>query len=124
MNYYRYSENQYFKTHLDGGYRFTASGDTSEYTFVIYLNDNFIGGTTRYCPQKEWNNQIRDVKPVQGGMLVFRQCDMKHCGVTLVKGYKHILQGMIMYGPLKYNKLGTPFGKPPQLFLTTSCDCE
>jgi len=119
MNYYRYGEGQFFKTHLDGGHRFTETGETSEYTFVIYLNDHFIGGTTRCCPLKEWGNNVREVKPIKGGMLVFRQSDLKHCGVTLVKGYKHILQGMIMYGPLKYNQLGKPFGKVPQLFLTT-----
>jgi len=124
MNYYRYGEGQYFKTHLDGGFRFTQSGDTSEYTFVIYLNDDFVGGTTRYCPLPEWNSEVREVKPIQGGMLIFRQSDLKHCGVTVVKGFKHILQGMVMYGPIKYNNLGKPFGKPPQFFKTTTCDCE
>jgi len=117
-------DNFFFKTHLDGGHRFTESGDTSEYTFIIYLNDDFIGGTTRYCPLKEWGNNVREVKPVEGGMLIFRQADLKHCGVTLVKGYKHILQGMVMYGPLKYNQLGLPFGKVPQYFTTTTCDCD
>jgi hypothetical protein len=122
MNYYRYGEGQYFSTHIDGGFRFTETGDSSEYTFIIYLNDDFIGGTTRYCPLPEWNKEIREVKPIQGGMLIFRQSDLKHCGVTVVKGFKHILQGMVMYGPLKYNQLGKPFGKPPQLFITTTCD--
>jgi hypothetical protein len=124
MNYYRYGEGQYFKTHLDGGHRFIATGETSEYTFVIYLNDDFTGGTTRFCALPEWNNEVREVKPVKGGMLVFRQSDMKHCGVTLEKGFKHILQGMVMYGPLKHNRFGKPFGKPPQIFITTTCDCE
>jgi len=124
MNYYRYGEGQYFKTHLDGGHRFISTGETSEYTFVIYLNDDFRGGTTRFCPLTEWKNEVREVKPVNGGMLVFRQSDMKHCGVTLEKGYKHILQGMVMYGPLKYNRLGKPFGKNPQIFQTTTCNCE
>jgi hypothetical protein len=121
MNYFRYGEGQYFKTHIDGGYTFSETGDTSEYTFVIYLNDDFTGGTTRYCYLPEWNNENREVKPIQGGMLVFRQCDMKHCGVTLAKGFKHIIQGMVMYGPLKYNEFGKPIGKNPELFHTTQC---
>jgi len=121
MNYYRYGEGQYFKTHIDGGFTFSETGDTSEYTFVIYLNDDFTGGTTRYCYLPEWNNELREVKPIQGGMLVFRQSDMKHCGVTLAKGFKHIIQGMVMYGPLKYNQFGKPIGKNPQLFHTTQC---
>jgi len=121
MNYYRYEEGQYFKIHTDGGFTFSETGDTSEYTFVIYLNDDFTGGTTRYCYLPEWNNEIREVKPIQGGMSVFRQSDMKHCGVTLAKGFKHIIQGMVMYGPLKYNHFGKPIGKNPQLFNTTQC---
>jgi len=121
MNYYRYGPGQYFKTHIDGGFRFSSTGETSEYTFVIYLNDDFQGGTTRFCGLPEWNNEIREVAPVQGGMLVFRQHDTKHCGVTLESGYKHILQGMVMYGPLRTNALGQPFGKEAQLFHTCEC---
>jgi hypothetical protein len=121
MNYFRYGEGQYFTTHIDGGFTFPETGDTSEYTFVIYLNDDFTGGTTRYCYLPEWNNETREVKPIQGGMLVFRQCDMKHCGVTLTKGFKHIIQGMVMYGPLKYDQFGKPIGKNPQLFHTVGC---
>eukprot|EP01123_Difflugia_compressa_P004061 TRINITY_DN1539_c5_g1_i1.p1 TRINITY_DN1539_c5_g1~~TRINITY_DN1539_c5_g1_i1.p1 ORF type:complete len:286 (-),score=55.05 TRINITY_DN1539_c5_g1_i1:37-816(-) len=124
MNYYRYGSGQFFSTHIDGGYRFTQTGDTSEYTFVIYMNDDFTGGSTRFCPLPEWNGTPRDVKPVKGGMLVFRQCDMKHCGVSIESGFKHILQGMIMYGPIRHNTLGQPFGKDPQLFYTTTCNCE
>jgi len=121
MNYYRYGVGQYFKTHIDGGFRFTATGETSEYSFIIYLNDDFEGGTTRFCPLPEWNNEPREVAPVQGGMLVFRQHDTKHCGVTVESGYKHILQGMVMYGPLRTNALGQPFGKEAQLFHTCEC---
>jgi len=123
MNYYRYGPGQYFKTHVDGGYRFTATGETSEYTFIVYLNDDFQGGTTRFCPLSEWNFQARDVSPVQGGMLVFRHQDMKHCGAAITHGFKHILQGMVMYGPLRHNLQGKPFGKEAQLFYVTKCDC-
>jgi len=123
LNYYRYGPGQFFKTHIDGGFRFTASGETSEYTFVVYLNDDFEGGATRFCPLPEWKTEARDVVPVQGGMLVFRQHDTKHCGVAIQSGYKHILQGMVMYGPLRHNPLGQAFGKEPQIFYLTTCDC-
>jgi len=122
MFYYRYGPGQYFKTHLDGGFRFTSTGETAEYTFIIYLNDDFEGGTTRFCGLPEWQSKPREVVPTQGSMLVFRQREMKHCGVILRKGFKHILQGMVMYGPLRHNKLGQPFGEAPQLFHVTTCD--
>eukprot|EP01124_Arcella_intermedia_P030075 TRINITY_DN649_c0_g1_i1.p1 TRINITY_DN649_c0_g1~~TRINITY_DN649_c0_g1_i1.p1 ORF type:complete len:452 (-),score=77.42 TRINITY_DN649_c0_g1_i1:33-1388(-) len=123
MNYYRYGPGQFFKTHIDGGFRFTESGDTAWFTFVIYLNDNFEGGSTRFCPLKEDNLPQEDFMPLEGSMLVFQQQDLKHCGVVVESGYKHILQGMVMYGPVRYNSLGHPFGAEPQLFHTTNCDC-
>eukprot|EP01126_Amoeba_proteus_P045756 TRINITY_DN5140_c0_g1_i7.p1 TRINITY_DN5140_c0_g1~~TRINITY_DN5140_c0_g1_i7.p1 ORF type:complete len:487 (-),score=82.73 TRINITY_DN5140_c0_g1_i7:58-1518(-) len=142
MFFYKYCEGQFFATHLDGGHRFSHTGETSEFTFVIYLNDDFSGGETRFCPLNQSTDQVtnsstdtstgtntststphstsrvaaRDVKPSQGSMLIFSQRDMKHCGVTITKGSKYILQGMLMYGPLNYNKLGKPLGLPPMTF--------
>lgn len=115
MFFYKYSPGQFFTTHLDGGHRFRntgtattsgsllSTGETSEFTFVIYLTDDFKGGETRFCPQQPWieadekaeakHGGVRQVKPVKGGMTIFRQRDCKHCGVTLSEGYKYILQG-------------------------------
>ena len=36
MNFYEYRQSAVFKTHLDGGHTFRHTGETSEYTFVIY----------------------------------------------------------------------------------------
>jgi len=121
MNFYRYTAGQYFTNHVDGGSRSSETGHTSEYTFIIYLNENFGGGTTRFCGVEEWEGEVREVKPVQGGMLVLRQRDMKHCGVTVTAGHKYILQGMVMYSALKYNQLGRPIGKAANVFQQVSC---
>eukprot|EP01124_Arcella_intermedia_P014540 TRINITY_DN21007_c0_g1_i1.p1 TRINITY_DN21007_c0_g1~~TRINITY_DN21007_c0_g1_i1.p1 ORF type:complete len:454 (-),score=77.82 TRINITY_DN21007_c0_g1_i1:15-1376(-) len=123
MNYYRYGPGQFFKTHIDGGYRFTNTGETAWFTFVIYLNDDFEGGSTRFCPLKEHNLPEQEFVPIEGAMLVFQQHGLKHCGVVIESGHKHILQGMVMYGPLRYNQLGLPIGADPEYFLTTNCDC-
>lgn len=70
---------------------------------MLYLTDDFEGGETRFCPQQTWIEAdtkssasfggVRQIKPVKGGMSIFRQRDVKHCGVTLSKGFKYILQG-------------------------------
>mmetsp|Transcript_12114 Transcript_12114/g.34140 ORF Transcript_12114/g.34140 Transcript_12114/m.34140 type:complete len:480 (+) Transcript_12114:88-1527(+) len=128
MNFYRYRGEQSFLTHYDGGHRFTATGETSEYTFVIYLNDGFEGGTTRFCEVGSFAAEgaappgVRDVCPVAGRLLLFHQRDMKHTGTPVRGGEtKYIIQGMVMYGPVKYNALGTPMGVTPQLFTSEAC---
>jgi len=121
MNFFRYAPGEFFKPHVDGGFISTETGHNSEYTFVIYLNDNFQGGSTRFCGISEWEGGVREVTPVQGSVTLLRQSDMKHCGVVLQSGYKFILQGMVMYGPVSYNKLGRPIPKKANIFTTVDC---
>jgi len=129
MNFFRYSPGQFFKTHVDGGHRFRETGETAEYTFVIYLNSDFEGGSTRFCPVPEWKNDLtgalkpRQLLPSPGSCIVFRQRDMKHCGASLLSGCKYIIQGMVMYGPSGVNRLGAPVGVRPNAFRLTTCDC-
>lgn len=86
------------------------------FTFVLYLNDDFSGGATRFCPLSDWIDGIflinslpdtplcpdptspRDVRPKTGSLLVFRQQELRHSGVTVTgDGKKYILHGMVMY---------------------------
>jgi len=127
MNFYKYSEGEFFNTHVDGGFRDRDTGDSSEYTFIVYLNDDFEGGSTRFCDVDFWETSprgIRQVNAKQGSVLIFRQPNMKHCGAMIKKGIKYILQGMIMYGPLSYNRLGKPVGNRPYDFKAMVCDCN
>jgi len=121
MNFFKYSVGEYFTPHLDGGHSSTETGHSSEYTFVVYLNDDFQGGSTRFCGIPELEGSAKDITPVQGNVTILRQSDMKHCGVTLKAGYKYILQGMIMYGPVSVNKLGRPVGKKANIFTQVDC---
>jgi len=120
MNFFRYSPGEYFTTHLDGGFSSTATGHSSEYTFVVYLNDDFEGGTTRFCGIPEWGG-ARDVKPCIGGISIFRQSDMKHSGVTIKSGFKFILQGMVMYSEISTSALGRPIPKKANAFSQVNC---
>jgi len=127
MNFYKYSEGEFFNTHVDGGYRYRDTGESSEYTFIVYLNDDFEGGSTRFCDIDYWETApkgVRQVNAKQGNVLIFRQPNMKHCGTSIKSGTKYIIQGMVMYGPTSYNRIGRPVGKKPYDFKPMVCDCD
>lgn len=76
--------------HLDGHRE--CDGMKSNYSFVIYLNDNFDGGETSI---KDKNGVVIDVKPDTGKVLILNQ-DIMHCGKQVKKGIKYILRGDLM----------------------------
>jgi len=112
---------------VDGGFSYKETGESSEYTFIVYLNDDFEGGSTRFCDIDFWETQpkgVRQINAKQGSVLIFRQPKMKHSGTTLTKGIKYIIQGMVMYGPLSRSSFGKPIAKKPYVFQPTVCDCD
>ena len=62
FRYYKYEVGQRFNRHKDGAFE-RAIGDTSIYTFIIYLNEDFEGGTTDF--------DTISVKPEIGSALCF-----------------------------------------------------
>ena len=115
-NFYRYEAGQYFSTHFDGGFKYRDTGVFAEFTFLLYLNEDYMGGTTRFCDVEEWEGGFRDIQPKMGRILVFRQRDMKHCGAQLLTGTKYVIQGMVMYSPHEHKK--------PSAFRPSACECE
>lgn len=66
--FYRYDVGQTFSAHYDGVFR-RANGEHSQVTFMIYLNDGFAGGATKFdlrCPHGEVS-----IEPTQGMALLF-----------------------------------------------------
>src|SRR5690348_645087 len=47
FRYYRYSPGQRFVAHTDGYFQ-RDNGERSQFTFLVYLNDDFEGGTTNF----------------------------------------------------------------------------
>jgi hypothetical protein len=43
FRFYRYDPGQHFAPHMDGCYQ-RANGEESQFTFLVYLNDGFVGG--------------------------------------------------------------------------------
>ena len=70
---------------------------------MIYLNDDFEGGATRffkedqphYCPGDP-DKVIYSFRPTVGDALVFNSC-ITHDGAKLSQGEKYILRSEVMY---------------------------
>ena len=75
-------------------------------TFMVYLNENFIGGSTRFYNEKQWHYQSGDAenviysyKPQTGDALIFNST-MTHDGGEVLDGRKYILRSEIMYSSI------------------------
>lgn len=118
FNFYRYAPGEFFDIHVDGGYLFRKEGISSEFTFILYLNDCETGGSTAFCDINSWNDNVGHVKPAEGRLLVFKQKGLKHCGIPVESGYKYIIQGMVMYHPPSHGKVTRP-----SIFSPEVCQC-
>jgi len=87
FRYYRYEKQQQFAWHQDGTVRLRPE-EESVLTFMIYLNDDFVGGTTDFS----WER----VTAVQGMALVFPH-RMRHQGSAVNGGVKYVLRTDVMY---------------------------
>lgn len=89
FRFYKYEPGQAFTQHFDGAYK-RENGERSEYTFLIYLNDDFEGGqTTFFGPHFQ-------VPPRAGSLLLFRHRQL-HEGATVESGIKYVLRTDVMY---------------------------
>ncbi|MEN0045618.1 MAG: 2OG-Fe(II) oxygenase [Bacteroidota bacterium] len=87
FRFYKYEPHQRFKRHVDGRFR-RSEIEESRITFMIYLNDNFTGGETRF-------DKIT-IKPKIGTALCFIH-EQKHEGSSVEKGVKYVLRSDVMY---------------------------
>lgn len=87
LRFYKYSAGQRFKMHKDGPWH--EDGLTSRLTFLLYLNDDFVGGATAF---KEFS-----VQPRQGMAVIFVH-EAWHEGSLVETGTKYALRSDILYG--------------------------
>jgi prolyl 4-hydroxylase len=93
FRFYRYEPGQRFNWHSDGAfYRF--NGEQSRLTFLLYLNDGFNGGATRF----------RDVSIAaeKGKALCFAH-ELMHEGSEVLTGVKYVARTDVMFGAPKVN---------------------
>ncbi len=87
FRFYKYEVGQQFKRHKDQSY-IRNEFEASYYTFMIYLNDDYVGGETAFADLT--------IQPKQGTALVFLH-DIEHQGSPVKEGVKYVLRTDIMY---------------------------
>lgn len=87
FRFYRYERGQFFNWHADGAYR-RDNGETSRLTFMVYLNDDFVGGETLF--------EDLTVNPEKGMALIFAHGYL-HEGGEVSSGRKYVLRTDVMY---------------------------
>lgn len=87
FRFYKYENGQRFKKHIDGSY-VRNEQEASQFTLLIYLNDDFEGGETTF--------ETMSVKPSTGMALIFYH-GIKHAGEPVAAGVKYVLRTDIMF---------------------------
>jgi hypothetical protein len=90
--YYRYDPGERFAPHYDGSF-VRGEDQKSQLTFMIYLNDDFAGGETKFYFLSE--EPYLCVRPVRGQALVFVHWKL-HEGAAVLSGRKYVLRTDVM----------------------------
>lgn len=88
FRFYRYDPGERFAPHCDGAFR-RENGELSLLTFMIYLNDQFLGGATNFSNAS--------IEPETGMALVFVH-PLLHEGAAVTSGRKYVLRSDVMFG--------------------------
>lgn len=88
--YTRYPPGGHLQGHYDGVT--TCDDAVSVATLLIYLNDDFEGGSTAFL---DGERVVSEVVPTKGGALVLRQ-DAFHAGTPVTRGTKYLLRTDVM----------------------------
>ena len=98
----RYESKGFFLPHHDGGF-VRDEYNQSLQTFMIYLNDDFEGGETRFYNEiqrhyakPDPDNVVYTYRPQVGDALIFNS-QITHDGGKVSSGYKYIMRSEIMF---------------------------
>lgn len=87
FRFYRYDIGQQFDWHYDGYFE-RENGQRSHLTFMVYLNEGFVGGETT----------LGDVTITpQTGLALFFLHQILHKGQPIVEGRKYVMRTDVMY---------------------------
>ena len=93
FRFYRYDPGQYFRWHFDGCFR-RSDREESMLTLMVYLNGNFVGGTTDF--DNRALSEPLSIEPFAGRALIFTHAQL-HQGAPLRRGRKYVLRTDVMY---------------------------
>ncbi len=121
FRFYRYGEGDYFQPHTDGAWPGSRVSDGelvtnafpdrfSRMTFLIFLNEDFEGGATRFLtnadspglPAKRGDRvSIVDIRTPAGGVLCFphgfHPLHCLHSSEPITRGRKYIIRSDLLY---------------------------
>lgn len=104
LRFYRYNGKEVFARHYDGCYP-RNENEISMITFIIYLNDNFEGGATKFYMEDNWVETQHCTKPRQGSACIFyhgpHKLSPEHEGSMCSKGTKYVLRSDVMFKAIK-----------------------
>ena len=90
LRMYRYRAGQRFAPHMDHWYRPSESRITL-HTILVYFNDDFEGGETRFQEQLE-----QTITPRRGMAAIF-QHKIRHEGCPVRRGIKYAMRSDVVY---------------------------
>nr|WP_315204865.1 2OG-Fe(II) oxygenase [uncultured Albidiferax sp.] len=90
LRLYRYRPGQRFTPHMDHWYQ-SSPTRISLLTALVYLNEDFKGGETRFM------EQVESVITPTTGSAVFFQHKVRHEGCEVLEGTKYALRTDVMY---------------------------
>lgn len=89
FRFYKYLPGQKFNMHKDG--RQSVGHNETIYTFLVYLNEDCVGGETLF------RNGNLKVFPKRGFAIIFEH-KLWHQGVEVESGKKYVLRSDVIYG--------------------------
>ena len=91
LRFYRYAPGQFFRWHRDGSFHRDAR-ERSLFTAMVYLNDDFEGGSTDF----DVADEAFGIVPERGMVLLFEH-RLRHQGASVLRGRKYVLRSDVMY---------------------------
>lgn len=91
LRMYRYRPGQRFAPHMDHWYR-PSDDQITLHTVLVYFNDDFEGGETRFMEQFE-----ETLVPRPGRVAIF-QHKLRHQGCEVRRGTKYAMRSDVIYG--------------------------
>jgi hypothetical protein len=95
LRLYRYDVGQLFNWHRDGHFD-RRPDERSQFTFMIYLNDDFDGGGTSFRDDGSAGDEALLITPEKGMALLFHH-PILHRGDPVTAGRKYVLRTDVMY---------------------------
>lgn len=97
LRFLRYSRGDFFRPHFDGCFRNERTGEVSQVTVMLYLNEGFVGGETTFPdPCRDRADAEVLFAPTTGAALVFDHGTF-HSGALVADGVKYAIRTDIMF---------------------------